>query len=181
MSRIENLDYDALSPEQKKIADDIIESRGKIAGPFIPWLRSPELADRSQRLGAYCRYETSLPARLSELAILILAREWMVHIEWNAHKPLALEAGTDPDLIDAIAERRRPTFKNKDEELIYNFSTELLKTKSVSSVTYDAAINEFGETGVVDLVAVLGYYSNVAMVINTFEMLPADGSLPLTE
>lgn len=181
MSRIDNLDYDTLSPEQKKIADDIIASRGAVVGPFIPWLRSPDLADRSQKLGAYCRYETSLPPRLSELAILILAREWTVQIEWNAHKPLALEAGTDPDLIDAIANRTAPVFKNRDEELVYKFSTELLQTKNVSEETYRAAIEEFGETTVVDLVAILGYYSNVAMVLKSFAMLPADGSLPLSE
>ncbi|MBT3988891.1 MAG: carboxymuconolactone decarboxylase family protein [Rhodospirillaceae bacterium] len=181
MSRIETLDYDTMSPEQKKIADDIIASRGKVVGPFIPWLRNADLADRSQKLGAYCRYETSLPPRLSELAILILAREWTVQIEWNAHKPIALEAGTDPDLIDAIAQRETPSFKNKDEEVIYKFSTELLQNKKVSDETYSAAVEELSEPTVVDLVAILGYYSNVAMVLNTFEMLPADGVNPLAD
>jgi 4-carboxymuconolactone decarboxylase len=181
MSRIETLDYDTMSPEQKLIADEIIASRGKVVGPFIPWLRNADLADRSQKLGAYCRYETSLPPRLSELAILILARDWTIQMEWNAHKPIALEAGTDPDLIDAIAERKTPIFKNHDEEVIYNFSTELLQNKKVSKETYAATLEEFGEATLVDLVAILGYYSNVAMVLNTFEMLPANGAKPLAD
>ncbi|MGY9000890.1 MAG: carboxymuconolactone decarboxylase family protein [Rhodospirillales bacterium] len=181
MSRIEDLDYVTMSPEQKKIADEIIASRGKVAGPFIPWLRSADLADRSQKLGAYCRYETSLPPRLSELAILILARDWTIQMEWHAHKPIALEAGTDPDVIDAIAERKTPKFKNKDEEVIYNFSTELLKNKKVSANIYAATIAELGEAALVDLIAILGYYSSVAMVLNTFEILPSDGIKPLSE
>ena len=180
MARLEKLDYDAMTPEQKQVSDDITASRGRIVGPFIPWLRSPVLADRSQKLGAYCRYESSLPPRLSELAILVVAREWTAQVEWFAHKPIALEAGTDLKIIDAIEARKRPEFKNRDEEAVYNFSTELLQNKEVSDVTYSLALEEFGEATVIDLVAILGYYNNVAMALKSFEILPPDGSTPLT-
>jgi len=181
MARLENLDFDTMSPDQKKAAEGIMGSRGHIVGPFIPWLRNPELADRGQKLGAYCRFETSLPPRLSELAILMIAREWTAQVEWFAHKPIALKAGTDPDLIDAIEGHRAPAFKNKDEEVVYKFATELLQNKAISDATYVLAIEEFGEATVIDLVAVLGYYNLVAMTLKTFEILPADGSTPLAE
>jgi 4-carboxymuconolactone decarboxylase len=176
MVRIKPLDYGKMSSEQKEVADDIIASRGKIVGPFIPWLRSAKLADRTQKLGAYCRYESSLASRLSELAILIVARDWTIQLEWNAHKPIALKAGIEISIINAIANRTVPIFKNNEEEVVYNFSKEILEVKNISDGTYLNAVNILGELGVVDLLAILGYYCSVGMVLNTFKILPEDGA-----
>ena len=177
MARLKTLVYDEMTDPQKRAHDEILSGpRTRIGGPMNAWFRNPELAGLSQKLGAFCRFQTSLPARLSELAILIVSREWTAEVEWWVHQPIAVEAGIDEAVTEAIRKGERPKFENREEEVLYDFASELMGKKSVSEDTYAAALAEFGEVTVVELVAVLGYYTSVAMVLLAFDELPADGS-----
>lgn len=140
--------------------------RGALISPFIPLLRSPELMAYTQPMGQYLRYRNSLGLRLSELAILITARHWSQQVEWAIHATIAAQEGVATETIAAIAEGRRPESLAGDEAILYEFSTELLQNKSVSDQTWAAAVNKFGEQGVVDLMGVNGYYAFLSMVMN---------------
>ena len=172
---------DELDDAQKKSYDSIASGpRGGVRGPFNALLRSPELADRAQALGEYLRFNTSLPARLNEFAILITARYWNAQYEWSAHFPLALKGGLDPKVADELAQGRRPAGMQKDEAIVHDFCRELHEKKSVSDSLYQAALDEFGERGVVDLIGVSGYYTLVSMVLNVDRHpLPPGTPLPL--
>lgn len=176
MSRLTELDRAELSGQQETIYQDILKSRnGRIEGPFKAWLHSPEFADRAQKLGAFCRYDTSLPSRLSELAILITARWWEAEVEWHIHAPIARQAGLSAELIAALQADERPVFQQDDEAILYDFARELFARRQVSDETYRRAVELFGEKTVVELVGVLGYYALVAMTLNVFEVeAPSD-------
>ena len=146
--------------------------------PFNPWLRSPELADRLQRVGEYLRFISSLPPRLNEFAILITARQWDSQYEWHAHHRLALLGGLNPAVAADLAEGRQPANMQEDEAIIYRFCRELHQDKKVSDATYKAALDKFGERGVMDLVAVTGYYVLVAMTLNVDRTPVPDGVKP---
>ena len=179
MRRLAELTFEELTAEQKSIYDDILQSRGgSIGGPFSAWLRSPVLAERAQKLGAFCRYETSLPARLSELAILITAKHWRANVEWHIHAPIAEDAGLSGVVIAALKAGEKPDFQREDEASVYDLAMELYATRRVSEATYTRVVAELGETPVVDLVGVLGYYALVAMTLNVFEVDLADMSTP---
>lgn len=168
---------------QKEVLKNILDGpRGNLNGPFLGWIHSPELADHAQRLGAFCRYKTGLPLRLSELAILLTAAQWKSQAEWYIHYPIALSAGVPVGVAEAIRTGQTPDFDNADDKLIYTFVTELYETKRVSDTTYTQALDRFGHTTVVNLVGLLGYYSLVAMTLNVFEM-QAEGqsSLPFED
>jgi len=156
--------------------------RGAVSGPFHALLRSPELADRLQRVGAYVRFESSLPARLNELAILVTARYWGAQFEWHAHRQFAERAGLSPAIADAIAEGRRPAALQADEAAVYDFCKALHETKQVGDAAWRAALERFGERGVVDLIGACGYYAIVSMVLNaTRHPLPEGVAPPLGE
>ncbi len=179
MSRIKKFTYEEMTDEQKLAHDDILSGpRTSIAGPMNAWFRSPKLAGLAQRLGAFCRFQTTLDPRLSELAILVVARHWTAQIEWYAHQPLALKAGIDEAATDAIANHAKPQFEKTDERILYGFAKELVEQKGVSDETYAGALGEFGEQTLVELVAILGYYTSVAMILNCFQEMP-DGEPPL--
>ena len=150
-------------------------------GPFVPLLRSPELLDRVQRVGEYLRYRNALPRRLSEMAILIAARHWSQQFEWNIHTADATMAGLADAVITAIAEGRRPSPMDEDEAAVYDFCLELLLNKSVSDATYGRAVAISGDQGVIDLVGLLGYYSLLAMVMNTARTPIRDDMTPTLE
>ena len=169
--------------EQKTVLEDILSGpRGNLNGPFLGWIFSPELAQHAQRLGAFCRYQTGLPLRLSELAILVTAARWQAQAEWYIHYPIAMQAGVPADVAEAIRIGLEPKFADADDKLIYQFATELYEAKRVSDATYQQAADRFGHTVVVNLVGLLGYYALVAMTLNVFEMR-AEGqdSLPFHE
>jgi 4-carboxymuconolactone decarboxylase len=154
--------------------------RGGVRGPFDALLRSPELADRLQKVGAYVRFESSLPARLAELAILVTARHWGAQYEWYAHRRLAEKAGLAPAIADDIAEGRRPAALQADEAAVYNFCRELHETKHVSDAAWGAVLERFGERGAIDLIGACGYYTIVSMVLNaTRHPLPEGVAPPL--
>ena len=170
----------AQTPAQRKAAAALASGpRGKLAGPFVPLLRSPELMDRVQRLGAYLRFESALPDKIKELAILLVARHWGQGYEWSFHLPLALKAGVARDTAEAIAEGRRPLALTAGEAAAYDLLSELQAERAVSDDAYGRALAAFGETGVVDLVAFGGYYGLLAMVMNTAGVPAPEAEIPL--
>ena len=166
---------------QRAAAQDIISGpRGALYGPFVPLLRSPELMGYAQRLGEYLRYRSAIGVRLSELAILVTAREWDQQVEWAIHAPIAEQVGVPPHVIAAIARRERPAAMLVDEGVVFDFCIELHRHKRVSDRIYADALALFGEQGVVDLVGVNGYYTFLAMVMNTAQTVaPASSAAPL--
>lgn len=165
--RMPPLDPNTMNEAQRKAADALAAGpRGGVRGPFIALLRSPELMDRLQRVGAYLRYDSALKRKLNEFATLIVSRHWTQQFEWSIHVPLALEAGLSRESVQALAEGRRPAAMTDDEALVFDFSDELLRTHGVSDATYARAIAALGEHGVIDLVALLGYFTTVSMVMN---------------
>lgn len=179
MTRIPPLDPENLSPRQREVYDAIASGpRGRVRGPLAIWLNRPDLADCAQALGRYCRYDTSLPPRLSELAILATARVWMSEFEWAAHKPIALKTGISGAIVEAIRTGREPAFQEADEEIVYRFSVMLHTERKVSDEVYARAVEVLGQDAVVDLTGLLGYYTLISMTINVFEVPPPDGLQP---
>jgi 4-carboxymuconolactone decarboxylase len=177
--RLAPIDPQQMSPAQRRIADAITAGPRKgLGGPFNAWLRSPELADRLQKVGEYVRFNSTLPPRLSEFAILITARQWMAQYEWYAHCPLAIKAGVDVQITSDLAAGKRPTGLQPDERIVYDFVTQLARRKRVGDKTYAAAIAAFGEQGVIDLIGIHGYYTVVAMTLNVAEVPIPDGLEP---
>jgi 4-carboxymuconolactone decarboxylase len=180
MPRLADLDEASLSPDQRRIHDAILAGpRGVVEGPLRVWLTSPGLADTAQQLGAFCRYGTSLPPRLSELAILVTGAFWRAGFEWAVHAPIALKAGVPEDVAEAIRTGQSPVFAQEDEAAVHAFCIELHRDHRVSSDTYARAVAVLGETGVVELVGILGYYTLISMTINAFDVpLPAGAADP---
>ena len=171
MPRITMPDPQALTGEQADVVAEVISGRrGLVPAPMIAWIGNPELARRGQRLGELLRYETTLEPVLSELAILVCARHWTSHHEWTAHKRIALSAGVDPRTIDDIAARRSPWLVGRREEAVYEVSTALLSRGKLNDDLYRGGKDALGEIGMVELVAILGYYSLVALTLNAFEI-----------
>ena len=167
LDRLPPLPLDQLDSQQRAAAQAIIAGpRGALYGPFVPLIRSPELMETAQRMGEYLRYRSAIGTRLSELAILVTARQWDQQVEWAIHAPLAAQNGIAPAVIDAIAERRTPESLLEDERAVHDFCIELQQNKRVSDATYARALALFGEHGVVDLMGINGYYTFLAMVMN---------------
>ena len=164
---------EAMTTEQKAMYDGIMAGpRHSIEGPFNAWLRSPVLGDRLQRVGEYLRFNTTIPHNLNEFAILITAVEWTSGFEWYAHYPLAMKAGLEPAKATDLQEGRRPANMTADETLVYDFATQLHRRHQVTDAVFDAAVKRFGEQGVTDLIALLGYYGLVSMTLNVAEVVP---------
>ncbi len=176
MPRLADPDPETLTPEQKAIFEDIAAGpRGGVRGPFKVLIHSPGLCDRVQKLGAFVRYDCSVPQKLREMAILITARHMSAEYEWHAHETHALNAGLAAAIIEAIRAGEQPQFTEPEEEVVYDFVTELHRTHRVGDAAYQAALSELGQECVVDLVGLLGHYSLVAMTLNTFEVPVPDG------
>ena len=166
-NRFKPLTYDQLTPEQKTMAANLLNGPRKgMGGPFNVLLRSPVMGDLAAKFGEYGRFHSSIPQKLNEMAIIMTARNWTAQYEWYAHKRAALQAGLSPAIVDAIAANKRPSPMNPDEEIIYEFSNEILNTKHVSDATLAAAVKRFGERGVVDLMSTIGWYQFVSMILN---------------
>lgn len=177
--RFKPLTYGEMTPAQRTMIEHVLSGpRGSTDGPFNVQLRSPEMGDLGQQFGAATRFATSVPRKLYELAIIITARHWTAQFEWTAHHRGALQAGVSPAVCDAIAAGRRPSAMPSDEEVVYNFATELLEKKQVSDATFDAAKKLLGERGVVDLISVMGWYGTVSMYLNVDRYPLPEGSQP---
>jgi 4-carboxymuconolactone decarboxylase len=179
-NRFPTLTPDTMTDEQRAVAEAIQSGpRGSgLRGPFNALLRSPQLCDVVQRVGAYVRYGSSIPAPLNELAICMAGRKWGAQYEFYAHRRLAIEAGLSPAILDAVALGRRPTDLSDDETMVYEFVTELLSTGAVSDARYNPVIDRFGERGAMDLVGGVGYYSLVSMVLNVAQVELPEGEAP---
>jgi 4-carboxymuconolactone decarboxylase len=165
--RFKPLTLDEMNPEQRRLADSILAGpRKSLGGPFSAFLYSPATGDAAQKLGAQVRFHSSLPEKLKELAILLVARHWTAQYEWYAHHRFALEAGLSPAITADIAAGKRPSGLDADEKAIYDFASELLETKEVGDATFKAVADRFGEKSVVDLICTMGYYSLVSMTLN---------------
>ena len=169
-----------MTPAQQQAVADFKTARGvAVTGPFHPLLRSPELMTRTRAMGDYLRYKSALPPRLSEFVILMTARAWTQQYEWNAHYPIAIKAGLRPEVAQAVAEGRRPVAMAADEAALYDFCQELHRDKSVSDATYSRAVAAFGEQAVVDAIGISGYYTMLAMVLNTARTPAGDSTAPV--
>ena len=178
--RLPPLPAAAMTAEQRRVAEAIASGpRGAVQGPLLAWLHSPALADRAQALGAFCRYGTSLPPRLSELAIITVGAHWQAGFEWYVHAPLAVAAGIDPAAVEAIRLGGTPEFGKEDERAVWRFADQLQREHAVDDEAYGAVERLLGAVAAVELVGVLGYYTLISMTINVFRVpLPAGAAEP---
>lgn len=182
MSRLPPIVPEALDAAQRRVYDAVLSGpRKSVPAPVRFWLRSPGLADPAQRLGAFLRFESELPAKLRELAILVTARATTAQYEWFMHRPLAEKAGLPPAVIEAVAARQPPPFADADEALTYDLATGLARTSALDEALYARGRARFGERGLVEFVVLVGYYTMVAMTLNAFQAeLPEGVNPPLS-
>src|SRR6202047_4972058 len=181
--RMAEIPLDKMTPAQRTVADAIMSGpRYTMSGPFNAWLRSPELADRLQKVGEYVRFNTSLDKRVNEMAILMTAQAWGSQYEWYAHAPLAIKAGLDPAIVAAIGAGRKPDNMKDDEAIVWEFTMQLRRDHAVDDAIYARALEKFGERGIIDLVGVNGYYDAVSMTLNVARVKPpAAAQLPFQQ
>jgi 4-carboxymuconolactone decarboxylase len=178
--RFPQLTMEQLNGEQRVVAEEILKvSSVGLAGPYNPLLRSPLLAERMFELLDYLRFNTSVPRRLNEFAILIQARLWTSQVEWYAHYPLAIKAGLTESVANDLKEGRRPAAMQPDEAVVYDFCMELATRRTVSDATFARARAIFSEQQVVDLIAVSGTYVTVAMMLEAGQEPAPGGATPL--
>lgn len=179
MSRLTPIDVEKLDAEQKRVYDAVAAGpRGVVRGPVALWLKSPGLADPAQRLGAFLRFESGLPAKLRELAILVTARTTTAQYEWFMHRPIAEKAGLAPAVADAIAARTAPPFADEDEALTYALASALNRTYAIDEALFGRGLARFGERLMVELVGLVGYYTMVAMTLNALGATLPEGTEP---
>jgi 4-carboxymuconolactone decarboxylase len=152
--------------QQKAAAEFLATRKTPVFGPFEPMMYSPQVMSIARATGDYLRYNSAIGNTLSEFVILITAREWSQDFEWFVHYPIALKAGIAKDTADAIGDGRKPAAMTADEDIVYDFATELLRTKRVSDATFNRAEQRFGKKGVVDMAGICGYYTFLAMQLN---------------
>ncbi len=171
---------DQYNEAQKKAAEDFLAARKvPVFGPFQLLLHSPEVMSLASGMGNYLRYRSAIGTTLSEFAVIITAREWSQDYEWFLHAPIAMKAGIKAEIVDALRDGRRPVGMSEDEEIVYDFSTELHRNKRVSDATFARAEKRFGKNGVVDLVGINGYYTFLAMQLNTARYQIPEDAQPL--
>jgi 4-carboxymuconolactone decarboxylase len=178
------LNPDQLTPEQKAYLENLAKPpRNNTTGlknpPFKVYLRSPELAPKLEAISDYVRWGTGLAPRLTELAIMITARQWSSQWIWRGHYRAAVRGGLDRSVGTDIAVGKRPEKMKEDETILYNYATEMYRDKAVSDATFAAAVKQFGEKGLIDLVATMGYYDTVAMTLITAKAVaPKEDDVP---
>ncbi len=176
MSRLPPLEMHEMTPEQRRVHDEIANGpRGSVRGPFPALVRSPGLADHVQKAGGHLRYESALPGKLRELAILTVARHWEAGYEWNAHAPIAESEGLASGVIEAIRVGHTPDFSDGAEKVVHAFCTEVLTTRQAGDGIYAKALDLLGDEGLVDLVGLMGYYCLVSFTLNVFRIEPPGG------
>jgi 4-carboxymuconolactone decarboxylase len=177
--RMPPIPADKLTAAQKAAIEEFKAARSAdISGPFVPMLRSPEVMSRARAMGDYLRYKSALPPRLSEFVILLTARRWTQQYEWNAHQPLAIRGGLGADIVKAIADGRRPERLADDEDAVYTLFEEVQRNQGVTDATFARAVAKVGEQGVIDVLGITGYYTMLAMVMNTARTPLPDGVTP---
>jgi len=179
MSRMPPIADDQLTPEQKRVYDVIAGKRKTVRGPFPMWLRNPKLAEHANQFGVVLRDHSVIGRRIFELCVITVCRARDVQYAWSSHAPQAELAGIAPDIVKAIQENRTPAFTRDDERIAYATATELMETTALSKASYDKALAQFGEQGIVELVSTIGYYAMVGIFLKSFDVRPPDGSTPL--
>ncbi|WP_353808294.1 carboxymuconolactone decarboxylase family protein [Agromyces sp. SYSU T00194] len=181
--RLDVTPYDDMTDRQRELADRIIAKRGKIGGPFKVWLHSPELCDRTESLGAFVRFDCSMPERIREYSLLVAARYFDAQFSWNAHVDKAVETGVPAGAIEALATWGEPDFGD-DAELsaFHDFAVELLTTHFVSDETFARLKELFTDQQLVDAIGLLGNFTMLSMCLNTFQVdLQADRTPPFPD
>jgi 4-carboxymuconolactone decarboxylase len=181
ITRFAPLKAEELNPAQKAWADMIAAPprNAKFNNPpYRAYIRNPDLAPRLTAMSEYLRWNTSLPPRLSELAILINARHWTTQYEWFAHYPLAIKGGLDPKVASDIALGKRPDTMKDDEAALYDLVIALYRDKKVSDPVYKAALDKFGERGIMDIIGIIGYYDVTSMTLITMQAGAPNDSVP---
>jgi 4-carboxymuconolactone decarboxylase len=179
MSRYREITPEEMTPAQRRVHDLIIAGRrGRFGGPFQLLIRAPEICEHASQLGEHLRWGTSLPDRLSELAIITTARFWRAQYEWYAHAPLAEKGGVPHAAVEAIRRGETPVFAEQDEALVHRICTELFQTQRLSDATFAEATAALGETGLVEVIAIVGYYTLIGNVLNVFQVAVPDGVAP---
>ena len=179
MSRVPPLDVDALTPEQKRVYDQIAGKRQTVRGPFPIWLRHPKLAEHANQFGVVLRDHSTIGRRIFELAVITVCRAWSVQYAWSSHAPQAEKAGIAPAIVEAIRQNRRPDFAKADEQVAYEVASEIMATKDLSQASYDKAVAQFGLQGTVELVSTIGYYAMVGIFLKSFGVPTPTGDTPL--
>lgn len=178
--RIPLLAVEDMSPEQRQVYDAVVSGpRGQMIGPLRAAIHSPELATLWSRFGEFLRYRTSLPPRLNELAIVVTGRRWTSQVEWWVHARACVAAGMRQEVVDAIGALSPPVFDDLAELDVYEFAIALQQTGEVPAATYDAVQRRWGTRGVVELGAVIGYYTMVSMTLNAHQLPLPDGATGL--
>jgi 4-carboxymuconolactone decarboxylase len=179
VARLDPLPVEKLSPEQKALHDMLASSRnGRVTGPFAIWLRTPAVCDAANKLTLSLRENGNVNKRLYELITLIVTRYWSAQYAWSQHERAAAAAGISQDVIDAIRDRRKPDLKTDDERLVYEAVTELLERKPLSQATHDRMLKQFGVEHTIEIVSIVGLYSLVSTVLNTFDVPTLNGETP---
>jgi 4-carboxymuconolactone decarboxylase len=173
MPRVPEVSPATATPEQKKIIDALVKSRGSLRGPFKVMLHSPKMADACQQLGTFVRFEGQLEPRIKSLVAIITGRFLDARVEWSGNVETVRKGGMSEETIEAIRERRRPTFSRPEDEAVYDMATELHRNHEVSDATFARCIQLFGVQGTVELVGVIGYYRMVGPFLKTFQIEPA--------
>nr|WP_314076515.1 hypothetical protein [uncultured Roseococcus sp.] len=177
MTRFTTLTPETMDPRQREVAESIASgARSGVRGPFPAWLHSPDMAERLQNVGRFMRWDSSFPARLSELAIIITAKAYEARYEWFAHLPLALAGGLKPAIAEAVRLGRPPEGMAEDEATVYRFCSELHRDKDVSDAAFEAAKARFGEKGVAELLGICGYYAAVGLTLNVARVPLPEGT-----
>ena len=180
MPRLALPTLDDMKPEQRAVyAQTVAGRRGSVPANVMVWLRSPDLAARAQKLGELVRYDTSLKARHSELAILVVAKRWRTQYEWAVHVAEARKAGLSDAAVEAIQTGGKPQFADPADRVVYEFASAVVADGHVTDEQYRSAVLDLGERAVVELVALLGYYTMVSFTLNVFEIPAPGGSRPL--
>lgn len=179
MARIPLFPLEKMTTEQQRVYDAVVSGpRGVVVGPLRAALHRPELADKWQQFGEILRYRTCLPPRLSELAVLVTARHWTSQLEWQQHAPAALKGGLAPAVIEAIRNGQRPAFTQEDEAAVYEYSLQLQERRSIDDKAYQKTLEILDVQGVVELTALIGYYTMVAMTLIAHQIPLPEGAAP---
>jgi 4-carboxymuconolactone decarboxylase len=176
MARYHDITPAEMTPAQRCVHDQIIAGRrGRFGGPFQLLIRAPQICEHAAKLGEHLRWGTSLPDRLSELAIITTAQFWRAQYEWYAHAPLAEKAGVPAAAVEAIRRGETASFEQQDEALVHRICTELFKTRRLSDASFAEAVRVLGETGLTEVIAIIGYYTLIGITLNVFQVSVPEG------
>jgi 4-carboxymuconolactone decarboxylase len=179
MARYRDITPADMTPAQHRVHDLIVAGRrGRFGGPFQLLIRAPEICEHAAKLGEHLRWGTSLPDRLSELAIITTAKFWRAQYEWYAHAPLAEKAGVPSAAVEAIRRGETPSFEQNDEALVYRICSELFGTQRLTDASFKDAVATLGETGLTEVIAIIGYYTLIGNTLNVFQVPVPEGTTP---